>query len=138
MERLLSSPAQVLVIDDDPVVTDTFARALRTEGYQVRTAGNAQSGLAEAERLRPDVIFLDLRMPLVDGLDVLRRLRARDDSRQTAVAIVTGDYFLTDDVASELGSLGAKLVFKPVWLEELVGLAYVLLADAKKSAPSPA
>jgi two-component system OmpR family response regulator len=100
---------------------------LRLEGYQVRTAVSAEKGLLEAEHSRPDAIILDLRMPLVDGLGFLRRLRARDDQRATPVAIVTGDYFLDDSVSAELRELGAELRFKPLWLEDLVGLARNLL-----------
>ena len=58
----------ILVVDDDEGVTQTFARMLRLEGYQVRTAMNAEMGLQEAETSHPDAIILDLRMPLVDGL----------------------------------------------------------------------
>jgi len=119
--------ATILVVDDDEGVTQTFARMLRLEGYDVRTAMNAETGLREADKSRPDAIILDLRMPLVDGLGFLRRLRARDEQRDTPVAIVTGDYFLDDQVSAELRELGAELKFKPLWLEDLVGLARHLL-----------
>jgi two-component system response regulator PrrA len=119
--------ATILVVDDDEGVTQTFARMLRLEGYDVRTAMNAETGLREADRSHPDAIILDLRMPLVDGLGFLRRLRARDEQRDTPVAIVTGDYFLDDQVSAELRELGAELKFKPLWLEDLVGLARHLL-----------
>jgi two-component system response regulator PrrA len=117
----------ILVVDDDEGVTQTFARILRLEGYDVRTAMNAETALREADRSHPDAIILDLRMPLVDGLGFLRRLRARDEQRDTPVAIVTGDYFLDDQVSAELRELGAELKFKPLWLEDLVGLARHLL-----------
>ncbi len=100
---------------------------LRLEGYQVRTAMSAENGLLEAEQSHPDAIILDLRMPLVDGLGFLRRLRAHDDQRSVPVAIVTGDYFLDDTVSNELRELGAELRFKPLWLEDLVGLTRNLL-----------
>jgi two-component system, OmpR family, response regulator PrrA len=119
--------AKILIVDDDEGVTQTFARMLRLEGYEVRTAMNAETGLREAEQSHPDAIILDLRMPLVDGLGFLRRLRAHDAQRDTPVAIVTGDYFLDDTVSSELRELGAELKFKPLWLEDLVGLARTLL-----------
>ena len=119
--------ATILVVDDDEGVTQTFARMLRLEGYDVRTAMSAETGLREADKSRPDAIILDLRMPLVDGLGFLRRLRARDEQRDTPVAIVTGDYFLDDQVSAELRELGAELKFKPLWLEDLVGLARHLL-----------
>jgi DNA-binding response OmpR family regulator len=121
------SDAKILIVDDDEGVTQTFARMLRLEGYQVRTAVSAETGLREAERSHPDAIILDLRMPLVDGLGFLRRLRALSDQADTPVAIVTGDYFLDESVSSELQQLGAELRFKPLWLEDLVGLARNLL-----------
>jgi len=124
---VVPSTAKILIVDDDEGVTQTFARMLRLEGYHVRTAVTAETGLREAEESRPDAIILDLRMPLVDGLGFLRRLRAHHDQRATPVAIVTGDYFLDDTVSDELRELGAELRFKPLWLEDLVGLARNLL-----------
>ena len=119
--------ATILIVDDDEGVTQTFARMLRLEGYKVHTAVSAETGLRKAERSQPDAIILDLRMPLVDGLGFLRRLRTFDNQRNTPVAIVTGDYFLDDSVSNELRELGAELRFKPLWLEDLVGLARTLL-----------
>jgi DNA-binding response OmpR family regulator len=120
----------ILIVDDDEGVTQTFARMLRLEGYQVHTAINAEMGLQQAESSRPDAIILDLRMPLLDGLGFLRRLRAIAQQRETPVAIVTGDYFLDERVSSELQQLGAELKFKPIWLEDLVSLARTLLKVA--------
>ncbi|MGE3177185.1 MAG: response regulator [Vicinamibacterales bacterium] len=117
----------ILIVDDDEGVTQTFARMLRMEGYQVRTAMNAETGLRDVSENPPDAIILDLRMPLVDGLGFLRRLRSREAQRATPVAIVTGDYFLDDTISSELRELGAELKYKPLWLEDLVGLARTLL-----------
>ena len=119
--------SKILIVDDDEGVTQTFARMLRLEGYQVRTAITAELGLREAQASHPDAIILDLRMPLVDGLGFLRRLRAQDAQRSVPVAIVTGDYFLDDAVSAELRELGAELRFKPLWLEDLVGLTRNLL-----------
>ena len=123
--RLLAG--KILVVDDDEGVTTTFARMLRLEGFDVRTALNGEMGLLEATQSRPDAIILDLRMPLVDGLRFLRRLRADSEQRHVPVAIVTGDYFLEDDIAAELRQLGAEVKFKPLWLDDLVGLARNLL-----------
>ena len=118
---------KILIVDDDEGVTQTFARMLRLEGYHVRTAVNAEAGLQEASDGHPDAIILDLRMPILDGLGFLRRLRAANDQRRIPVAIVTGDYFLDEAVSTELHDLGAELRFKPMWLEDLVGLARNLL-----------
>ena len=122
--------SKILIVDDDEGVTQTFARMLRLEGYQVRTAVSAEVGLQVAEEIRPDAIILDLRMPLIDGLGFLRRLRTQIGHRSTPVAVVTGDYFLDDAVSSELRELGAEVRFKPMWLEDLISLTRNLLGAA--------
>jgi two-component system response regulator PrrA len=127
MSAAVNAPASILIVDDDEAVTQTFARMLRLEGFTVRTALNAESGLLEATQHHPDAIILDLRMPLLDGLGFLKRLRALETDRHVPVAVVTGDYFLDDQVSAELRQLGAELKFKPLWLEDLVGLARTLL-----------
>jgi DNA-binding response OmpR family regulator len=124
----------VLIVDDDDNVRQTFARMLRLEGYEVFTAEGAASGLREAETRHLDAIILDLRMPLVNGLELLRQLRANENQRETRVAIVTGDYFIEDAVTAELQALGAELRFKPLWLEDLVTLTRTLIA-ARHEAP---
>ena len=120
-------PFTILVVDDDLDVTGTFARMLTLEGYGVRTAISAEAGLREVEVSHPDVILLDMRMPLVDGLAFLKSLRAREGGRPTAVAVITGDYFLDDAVLNELHGLGAEVHFKPVWLEELLRITEALV-----------
>jgi two-component system, OmpR family, response regulator PrrA len=126
-DNVIREPASILIVDDDEAVTQTFARMLELEGYTVRTAITAETGLREANEHRPDAIILDMRMPLIDGLGFLRRLRGQAAQRHIPVAIVTGDYFLDEHVSSELHELGAELKFKPLWLEDLVGLARTLL-----------
>jgi DNA-binding response OmpR family regulator len=121
------APSTILVVDDDAGVTQTFARMLRIEGFNVLTATTADTGLHQVTGIMPDAIILDLRMPVVDGLVFLRRLREQKHHRGTPVAIVTGDYFLDDSVCAEIRQLGAELMFKPLWLEDLVGLARNLL-----------
>jgi DNA-binding response OmpR family regulator len=136
---LVDAPAStrtVLIVDDDPSVTETFERMLRLEGYHVLTALTAETGLTQAYEQRPGAIILDLRMPLVDGLQFLRALRSRPEHATTPVAIVTGDYFLDDKISAELRSLGAELRFKPLWLEDLITLARLLLKHSASSPPS--
>jgi DNA-binding NtrC family response regulator len=126
----ISTPAAtrtILIVDDDPSVTETFERMLRLEGYHVVTALSAEAGLNQAERSHPHAIILDLRMPLVDGLQFLRTLRSKEELSKMPVAIVTGDYFLDDAVSRELRGLGAEVRFKPLWLEDLLALARNLL-----------
>ena len=119
---------RILIVDDDRAVADTFSRMLRLEGFDVATALSAEAGLELAEEVRPDAIILDLRMPIVNGLQFLRVIRARAHLVEVPVAIVTGDYFLGENTAMELKSLGASVRFKPLWLEDLVALARALVS----------
>jgi CheY-like chemotaxis protein len=119
----------ILVIDDDQTVTETFATALHREGFNVRTAMNAENGLREANSSHADAIILDLRMPLINGLGFLYRLRNGEEHRNTPVAVVTGAV-VDDSTQAELIELGAELRFKPLWLEDVVELAHHLVNHA--------
>ena len=118
----------ILIVDDDHSVADTFARMLKLEGFSVATALSAEDGLDLAVKLRPDAIILDMRMPITNGLQFLRQVRAKPDLVEIPVAIVTGDYFLPDPVQHELQTLGASIRFKPLWLEDLLALARSLVS----------
>src|SRR5258706_16288515 len=90
--RQATCVAKVLIVDDGPGVVQGFARMLRSEGYDVLTALDADVALRDMETTHPDAVLLDLRMFPMDGLAFLRRLRAREEFAQTPVAIVTADY----------------------------------------------
>jgi CheY-like chemotaxis protein len=70
------APLSVLVIDDDPDVRGFIAEALEEQGYQVREASDGQTGLAEIERAKPDLVVLDFIMPGLSGAEVASRIRA--------------------------------------------------------------
>ena len=119
--------ARFLVVDDEETIGRTFARMLELDGHQVSRALSAEAGLELAAAERPDAIFLDMRMPVMGGLEFLRRLRQDPALRTVPVGIVTGAYFLGDDVMAELATLGARLRHKPVFMEDLLALARELL-----------
>jgi DNA-binding response OmpR family regulator len=119
MTEVRTPPARVLIIEDDTTTLQFFEQMLVDQGYIVRAVSTAEDGLAEADSLRPDAVLLDLHLPLTDGLEYLRRLRAVPQRQRVPVAILTGDYFMDDDVARELQELGAKIHFKPVWEDDL-------------------
>jgi DNA-binding response OmpR family regulator len=118
----------ILIVDDDRSVADTFARMLKLEGFAVATALSAEVGLELAESVKPDAIILDMRMPITNGLQFLRQVRSRPHLVEVPVAIVTGDYFLSDAMQLELKALGASIRFKPLWLEDLLALARTLVS----------
>jgi two-component system CheB/CheR fusion protein len=127
----MTGEPNVLLIDDDQSTADTFRLILRREGYAVRTARDAFDGLALIESTIPDAIVVDLRMPFVNGLGFLYRLRSRPECRDIPVAVVTGDYWLEADVLEAIADLGARVYFKPLGVDDLISVTRVLIGTTK-------
>jgi DNA-binding response OmpR family regulator len=127
----MSTPARILIVDDDETVLQTFAKALSLEGYDVRTAASPLIALQAAVDAPPDAILLDFRMPFVNGIGFLYRLRAQTAHRHTPVAIITGDSCIDDPAMIELHGLDAEVCFKPMWIDEVVTLTRNLLAKRR-------
>ena len=134
---MTAANARILIVDDDETILRTFAKALSLEGYDVRTAASPLVGLEEAEQSAPDAILLDLRMPFINGFGFLYRLRALGAHRHTPVAIITGDSCIDDPALNELHDLNAEVLFKPIWLEEVLSVTRNLLAKRKPAGPKP-
>ena len=93
----------IVVIDDERSIRDTLALILEGEGYDVRTAGSAEDGLATLEVQRADLVVLDVRLPGMDGLAALAEIKRRDE--QTDVVMISGHATLSDAVeATRLGA----------------------------------
>ncbi len=118
----MTVPAHVLIVDDDLVVGETFARMLKVNGYQVSVVQSVDAALEAAGRQVPDAILSDLRMPMVDGLGLLTRVRRDPRLREVPIAIVTGDHFLTEEFLGELRAYGASVRFKPLFMSDLLEL----------------
>jgi CheY-like chemotaxis protein len=121
--------AHLLIIDDDPAVSLTFRRMLEVVGHRVSRALSGEEGLSQLDTDPPDAILLDMRMPVMDGLEFLRRLRQDHRRKALPVGIVTGDYFLQEPVLTEISDLGATVRYKPVEMEDLHSLVTLLLQN---------
>jgi DNA-binding response OmpR family regulator len=95
----------VLLVEDDPSVLEMYRLKLELDGYRVDTALDGEEGLRKAGDVSPDIIFLDIRLPKMDGLEVLRKLRAQEKTRNIPV-IILSNYDEEDLVARGL-RLGA-------------------------------
>ncbi|WUG37065.1 response regulator transcription factor [Streptomyces sp. NBC_00459] len=127
MTRTDGTPLRVLVVDDDPDLAEVLSGALRYEGWQVRTAGDGVSALAEARELLPDAVVLDVMLPDTDGFAVLRSLHAvRPD---VCVLFLTARDAVEDRIAG-ITAGGDDYVTKPFSLEEVVARLRGLLRRA--------
>jgi two-component system OmpR family response regulator len=121
------TPVRVLVVDDEPDLSDVLSGVLRYEGWQVRTAADGASALAAARELRPDAVVLDVMLPDIDGFEVLRKLRA--EQPQVCVLFLTARDAVEDRIAG-ITAGGDDYVTKPFSLEEVVARLRGLLRRA--------
>jgi two-component system, OmpR family, response regulator ResD len=119
----MSERGHVLVVDDEPIVREILERYLRREGFDVTTAADGQAALDAFEASKPDLIVLDLMLPRIDGLEVFRRIRARNG---TPVIMLTARGEEVDRVVGL--DLGADdYVAKPFSPREIVARARAVL-----------
>ena len=117
LTRADGSPLRVLVVDDEVNIAELISMALRYEGWQVQMAHTGSSAVNAARELGPDAVVLDMMLPDIDGLEVLRRMRASQPD--VPVVFLTARDAVEDRVAG-LTAGGDDYVTKPFSLEELV------------------
>lgn len=133
----MNNKLQVLVIDDDAVVGRSFDRVLSDKGYEVSTVLSGEEAMHSIEESNYDVVFTDIKMPGMDGLEVTERIKAR--CPWTPVVVITG--YGTDENEAKAAVLGASgFVRKPLTPEiiESVTLKAVNEAEVVEEVAEPA
>ena len=115
---------RVLIVEDDPNVRRDVAEVLGEEGYVVDQAAHGFEALERARASRPDVVLLDLYLPLMDGWTVRDALRRLHPDHEPAIIVITTDRYAHEE-AKHLGARGC--LPKPFELDDLLGL----LADLR-------
>ena len=123
---------RLLVVDDDRAVRESLRRALTLEGYEVELAEDGADGLARIAGASPDAIVLDVAMPVVDGIEMCRRLR--HDGASLPILMLTARESVTDRVAG-LDAGADDYLVKPFALEELLARLRALLRRTDGAAP---
>jgi len=117
---------RVLYIDDDADARRLLSKALSLRGYEVRSAADGPSGLAELKKEPADVILLDLRLPGMDGIEVCRQIKALAGETFLPVIFLTAQTDVAEKVKALEGG-GDDFCVKPVFLDELDARIRVLL-----------
>jgi len=133
MERADGSPIRVLLVDDEPALTNLVKMALHYEGWVVEVAHNGRDAVTKFGEMEPDLVVLDIMLPDTDGLQLLQRVRAAEGYTPTL--------FLTarDSVMDRVTGLTAgadDYMTKPFSLEELVARLRGLLRRSSQLAPA--
>jgi CheY-like chemotaxis protein len=114
-----TSQAKILVVDDEADVVSTVAYRLKFAACQVVTASNGQEGLEQAKAEKPDLILLDTNMPVMDGHEMLERLRADETLRDIPVIMLTARCE-AQDIATASAHGVSEYVTKPFDFAQLM------------------
>jgi DNA-binding response OmpR family regulator len=117
---------KILVVDDHPATVGLISEVLMGEGFSVLSAENGPDGLALVEEEKPDLVILDVMMPVMSGLEVLRTLRGNPQTVYLPVVVLTGRDAHADVLEGWMGGADRYLT-KPCGMEELVAAVKQML-----------
>ena len=122
--------ARVLVVDDDPQVLKLLRLNFEMEGYDVDAAPDGAAALAAAARRRPDAVVCDVMMPGMDGLEVVRRLRADPELSKVPIVVVSAKA-QRSDMRDGVAAGADEYVTKPFDPQDVLDAVARLLEDAE-------
>jgi CheY-like chemotaxis protein len=103
--------AKILIIEDDPLMTRLYQKVFKFEGYNVEVASNGKKGLEKVESFKPTLILLDIMMPEMNGLEVLAKLKANDETKKIPVVVLT-NLAGTQDAETAIAKGAVKYIIK--------------------------
>ena len=125
---------KILLVEDNEMNRDMLSRRLERRGYEVVIAVDGQQGVDLAQSTRPDLILMDMSLPVIDGWEATRQLKARDDMKTTPIIALTA-HAMSGDREKALEAGCDDYDTKPIELPRLLGKIEALLgARAKPSA----
>jgi DNA-binding response OmpR family regulator len=130
-ERKKTKSAKILVIDDEPEITDIIETFLENAGYKVKSENSSVIGIERAKTFVPDLILLDIMMPFMDGYEVCKELKKSVETSKIPVIFLTGKDARSDEGKSfEAG--GDMFIKKPFSCERLLEIVKVVLFSINK------
>jgi len=121
----------ILIVDDQPEVLRLYSRGLEVKGHRVITAETVELGMQLVDAAPPDAVLVDLKMPYVNGMGMLYRLRQSHPG--LPVAIITGMQNLEKETLHEIAMLDAAIHYKPVSIVQIQRIVEELLARAPRA-----
>jgi two-component system alkaline phosphatase synthesis response regulator PhoP len=124
---------KILIIEDDFFIRELYERQFQKEGYEVISSEDGPSGLLQANQIKPDLILLDIMLPKLNGLDLLRTLKAKDETKSIPVILLTN--LGQESVIKEGFELGAEsyLIKSAYTPSQIVGEIKAFLQNRTKT-----
>lgn len=114
---------RILVIDDERAVRDAFQLALEDEGYDIETAEDGVDGLEKVRQRRPDLIFLDLKMPRMNGVETLKGVKEIDATIPVYIVTAFQREFMAPLSDAAAAGLEFELAAKPLTEQQIISIA---------------
>jgi len=130
-----SGSTVILVVDDDPDILEALSEILEAEGFEIRRARNGKEALERLEPDPPQLILLDLMMPVMDGWEFAQRMRQKPAAVSSIPLIVLSADRNVGSKALDIGAVGH--LAKPFELNDLLEMVRKALKDGPKARPSP-
>ncbi len=127
--------AKVLLVEDNEMNRDMLSRRLKRKGFEVIIAADGREGVAKASAESPDLILLDMSLPVMDGWEAARQIKADSETRDIPIIALTAHAMAGDrEKALEAGC--DEYDTKPIELQRLLGKIKLFLGDAPASGPA--
>ncbi|AGC76181.1 two-component system alkaline phosphatase synthesis response regulator PhoP [Nonlabens dokdonensis] len=134
-EEMKDAKAKILLVDDEPDILEIVSYNLKNEGYQVYTAENGEEAIKKAKKKKPDLIILDVMMPVMDGIEACEKIRKISDLEHTVITFLTArgeDY----SMIAGFDAGADDYITKPVKPRVLVSKVKALLRRKDNTAPA--
>jgi DNA-binding response OmpR family regulator len=131
MNKTNDKPARILIIDDEPEITDIVETYFQSVGYDVKTANSGDEGVAQARKFKPNLVLLDIMMPNITGYEVCNQIKRMPELSGVPVVFLTGRD-TREDSGRSFQSGGDMFVKKPFSCERLLDLVRIALTSATK------
>lgn len=126
----MKNQPKILVIDDDKEIRDLFKWMLEASGYNVEFGTDGVHGLKKFNEMNPDLVFLDIKMPRMDGFETLKQMKKIDPKGKCPVLVITG--FVDNSRLVDMLNCGARdYICKPFNINELTGKIEAILGSAR-------
>lgn len=111
---------KILIVDDDMTLRELYEERIRAEGYQIVSASDGEEAIKKANSEKPDVILLDIMMPKINGIDVMKNLRSFDETKDIPIIILTALIQEIDKIKDMMGAKDGYMVKSEIMPKDVV------------------